>query len=276
MFESGNLNLDPSSIGSVMAMSAGNSIFTLSAFLQDSSSSRSLEGEVTRILGNLNRPGIVVLVPPLAPLIRKCNPATWQVIAHKPFDDKPNDAFAHTSLHLSFTQYEMPLIVRTGAVDAEVTVIESLVSVYDRQNWTGDIDVVSHSWALNCDEKARCDPNWGGKGMSYNPYYYRSSDCRHPPSGRTLPSESFIKRLAMIYRRQLISIDSWDELLDPPDRLGSYNIGVFRAVGNWQVKLAAFTICMQLGYLTLLKHADSCVECLIDNPLMSRTEIYIL
>jgi hypothetical protein len=64
MFESGNLNLDPDSITSVMAMSSGNSIFTLSALLQDPSISSSSLGEVTRILGNLNRPGIVVLVPP--------------------------------------------------------------------------------------------------------------------------------------------------------------------------------------------------------------------
>jgi len=223
MFESGNLNLDPDTIDSVMAMSSGNSIFTLSALLQDPSILASSLGEITRILGNLNRPGIVVLVPPLAPLIRKCDPSAWRVIAHTPFDGRSKDSFAHTSLHLSFTQYEMPLIVRIGTVDAEVTVLESLVSVYDRQKWTGDIDVVNPTFE-HYDSFARVYANESGIGWSA---------CGHVPSSSTVSSETFIKRLGTFHRRQLISIDSWDELLDPPEKLGSQNIGVLRAVGNW-------------------------------------------
>lgn len=256
MFESGNLNLDPESIKSVMAMSSGNSIFTLSALLHDPSVSASSSDEVTRILGNLNRPGIALLVPPMAPLIRKCDPSAWRVIAHTPFDGEPKDSFTHTSLHLSFTQYEMPLIVRTGTVDAEVTVIESLVSVYDRQKWTGDINVVD--LALTAEFEISL--------LQFS--------CRHVPSSST--SETFIKRIGTIHSRQLISIDSWDELLDPPEKLGSQNIGVLRAVGNWQAKLAATAICIQLGYRTFLKPANRCDECLLQESWVRNMQIYIL
>lgn len=270
MFESGNLNLNPDSIESVMAMSSGNSIFTLSALLQDPSLLASSSDEVTRILGNLNRPGIAVLVPPMAPLIRKCDPSAWRVIAHTPFDGEPKDSFTHTSLHLSFTPYEMPLIVRTGTVDAEVTVIESLVSVYDRQKWTGDIDVVKVEPAFDFESID------GTLTFSRGVRYLLELPCRHVPSSSTLSSETFIKRIGTAHSRQLISIDSWDELLDPPEKLGSQNIGVLRAVGNWQAKLAAFTICIQLGYRTFLKHANECGECLFEYDSLKHMQIYIL
>lgn len=268
MFESGKIDLNPDSFVNAMAMSSGNSIFALSALLQDPSVAASSSGEITRILGNLNRPGIVVLVPPIAPLIRKCNPSAWRVIAHTPFDGKPIDSFPHTSLHLSFTQYDMPLIIRTGTVDTEVTVVESLVSVYDRQKWTGDIDVVNHN----------SNPIFNDRFGAIYVYgvYTPMSACRHAPSSSTLSSAAFIMRLGTAHCRQLISIDSWDELLDPPGNLGSQTIGVLRAAGNWQAKLAAFTVCMQLGYRTFLKPAHWCDECLLKIGPLKHIQIYIL
>lgn len=269
MFESGNLNLDPDSIGSVMAMSSGNSIFTLTALLQDLSDSQSPRGEVTRILGNLDRPGIVVLVPPQAPLVRICDPAAWRIINHAPFDGKQHDSFPHTSLHLSFTQYEMPLIVRTGTVDAEITVLESPVSVYDRQQWTADIDVVGN-FADVWLERHFNSP------YSHQKFRQLSSACPHGLESRSMPTELFAKHLAELYCRQLISIDSWEELLDPPERLGTQNIGVFRAADNWQAKLAAFSICWQLGYQIFLKPKDKCDACILDTWVLRETEIFIL
>ena len=266
MFESGNLNLDPDSIQSVMAMSSGNSIFTLTALLQDPSKRQSPHGEVTRILGNLNRPGIVVLVPPQAPLIRKSDPAAWRIVNHAPFDGKSNDHFAHTSLHLSFTQYEMPLIVRTGTVDAEVTVLESLVSVYDRQRWTADIDIV--------DNFADYTQEW-----EHQRHYLangRRFPCTHTPGPTSSPAEEFVKQVAELYDRQLISIDSWEELLDPPERLGTHNIGVFRAAGNWQAKLAAFSVCRQLGYRTYFRAMIQCDECFLKRWSLGLMQIFIL
>ncbi|KAL8825491.1 MAG: hypothetical protein Q9191_004389, partial [Dirinaria sp. TL-2023a] len=222
MFESGNLNLAPESIKSVMAMSSGNSIFTLNSLIRDASHPSSQNVQITRILGNLNRPGIVMLVPPQAPLIRESDPGAWRVINHAPFDGEPRDGFDNTTLHLSFTNYEMPLIVRTGVIDAEVTILESLVSVYDRQTWTADIDVVTH--------------------MDESTTQMGSKRCNHISNESALPPEELVTRLKEASNRRLVAIDSWEELLDPPEGLGTRTLGIVRAVGNWQARLATATI----------------------------------
>ena len=245
MFESGNLDLTPESIGSVMAMSSGNSIFTLTSFIRDVSRPRSENIQITRILGNLNRPGIVMLVAPQAPVIRKSDPGAWRVVTHAPFDGESLDDFANTFLHLSFTDYEMPLIVRTGVVDAEVTILESLVSVYDRQNWTADIEVV------------------GNMATGFQVDILDCLGCELNSNESILLPKEFARRLEAACRKRLISIDSWEELLDPPEHLGEATLGVLRAVGNWQARLAAATVSRQLGYETSIRPKDMCEECLI-------------
>ena len=255
-FESGYLNLAPHSLESVMAMSSGNSIFTLTSLLQEFSNLDYHDHDMTRILGNLNRPGIVMLVPPHAPLVRQSDPGAWRVVNHAAFDGKSIDAFTHTTLHLSFTDYEMPLIVQTGVVDAEVTILESLVSVYDRKDWTADIDVVSHVPTGFTSE--------------------REQRCCHIPSENKLPPGTLITRLGKACRRRLVSIDSWDELLDPPERLGETTLGVLRAVGNWQARLAAFTVCNQLGYRTAIRPISVCDDCLVAYELLDLMQILIL
>ena len=128
MFESGTLDIDPAGLSSVMALSSGNSIFVVDSLLQDPSEQGT---SITRLLGNLDRPGIVMLVPPQAPLIRKAELGTWRLVNHYAFDGKVEDSFRETSLHLSFTEYEIPLSVPVGAVDADATMLETLVSAYD-------------------------------------------------------------------------------------------------------------------------------------------------
>ena len=56
--------------------------------------------------------------------------------------EKLEDSFQATSLHLAFAEYEIPLRVSVGAVDAEAAMLETLVSVYDRERWVADIDVL--------------------------------------------------------------------------------------------------------------------------------------
>lgn len=261
MFESGNLNLATESCRSVMAMSSGNSIFTVSALLNDPTTSGLDSARITRILGNLNRPGIVMLVPPLAPLIKEKDPGAWRVINHSPFDGKPKDCFEHTSLHLSFTQYDVPLIFRTGAIDSEITILEALVSVYDRQKWVADIDVAS-----------KLD-------TQYTEFYLggRHTIC-HTPKNVDKTPDLLAAQLEMLLGKRLISIDSWEELLDPPENLMAGNLGVLRAVGNWQARLAAFSICLRLGYDVLLRPATLCLcdECVFTIPLPKCPQILIL
>lgn len=143
-FESGSLDLDLATLDPVMAIASGNSIFVINALLQGPSNVGS--NSIVRLLGNIGRPGVVMLAPPQAPLIRPIDPRSWRIVNHFDFDGKVEHSFKDTSLHLSFTEYEVPLAVSVGAVDAEATMLETLVSVYDRDKWVADIDVL---WALH-------------------------------------------------------------------------------------------------------------------------------
>lgn len=54
------------------------------------------------------------------------------------------DCFTDTSLHLSFTEYELPVDTGThGGRDHSAYYLESLVSVCDGQDWIADLDVLS-------------------------------------------------------------------------------------------------------------------------------------
>lgn len=87
MFESGEFNLDPSSLQSVFALSTGGSIFVASASLADPSADSSLS-PIRRVFGNLGR-----------------------LVNHESFDRQVQDSFRLTSLHLSFTDFELTVDV---------------------------------------------------------------------------------------------------------------------------------------------------------------------
>ena len=142
-FETGSVDLRERDLAPVMAMACGNSIFVATSLLQDPSHLDN--GSVTRLLGNLGRPGLVMLAPPQAPRLRSVDHVSWRLLNYSDFDGRVKDSFKDTSLHLSFTEYEIPMKVSIGAVDAEATMLETLVSVYDRDKWIADIDVLGAS-----------------------------------------------------------------------------------------------------------------------------------
>ena len=209
MFESGTLNVDPAGLSAVMALSSGNSIFVVDSLLQDQSE----QGiSITRLLGNLDRPGVVMLVPPQAPLIREADRGTWRLVNHYAFDGKLEDSFQATSLHLSFTEYEIPLSVSVGVVNAEATMLETLVSVYDRERWVADIDV------LGC--------------LSRSHFFVclSAQDSEGSFASFTSIMEAVLRmKEADSKRKQLISIDCWEESRDFPDTLGGTSKAMVRA-----------------------------------------------
>ena len=237
MFESGSLDIEPSSLTSVMALSSGNSIYVANALLQDpGESSELLTGwpGITRILGNLDRPGIVMLSPPSVPLIRPEDPGAWRLINHFPFDGQTEGLFKDTSLHLSFTQYEVPMNVSIGAVDAEVTMLESLISAYDCKSWVADLDVLG---ILKDKQFLRC---------------YRVPLCAQDSEEHLLPLQDVTVQIGKAAAKRLVSIDSWDELLDPPEGLGIRTIGVVRTGSNWQARLVATSVSVQKRHRTMV------------------------
>ena len=229
LFESGQFNIDPLMLRNVMAMSSGNSIYIAKPLLCDPSEIAEPH-EIKRIIGNVGRPGIAMLIPPQSPRVRESAAGdTWNVVNHATFDGEPENSFDHTSLHLSFTGYEAPVSLGLhGFQDTEVYLLESNVSVYDRGKWISDLDIIG---SLEKKTKlARMRSNCSGEHS-------------HP-----LPQPPTVK---------LTSIDSWEELLDSP--IGT---GIVRAKDNWIGRLTTTVVALQKGHPVHVLERPVCFSCI--------------
>jgi len=244
MFESGIQDIHPDQLKSTMAMASGNSIFVAEALLQDpSKQDRSGLPSFTgmrRILGSIDRPGIVMLVPPQAPKVREPDLRSWRIVHQEAFDGDLKDSFQQTSLHLTFTEYEIPVAIVSGAVDAEVVILEALISVYEGRTWVGDLDVLGSLANKSLTHLAGCR-------------------CRNAPE-----SEALGPLLAKTLGPQLRSITkfNWEEFLCCKEILMPSEIGVMRSSNNWIARLAAATLSIGKGYSSMLIPSSSiCLDC---------------
>jgi hypothetical protein len=208
MFESGMHDLRPDQLKNVMAMASGNSIFVAEALLQDPSDQDrsdlpSFTG-IRRILGTLDRPGTVMLVPPQAPRIREPDLRSWK-------------------------------FVHQAAVDAEVSILETLISVHDGRTWVGDLDVL-------------------GSLANKSLRHLTACQCIKAPE-----PEIFGRLLAKTIGPQLKSINNWEEFLCCKENLMHTEIGVMRCSNNWIARLAAATLSGGKGYSSIL--IPSCSIC---------------
>lgn len=235
MFETGSHTLSSDQLQSVMAMSSGNSIYVANALIQDplEPNSHGPQG-ITRIVGNIDHPGVVMLAPPQAPLVREEDLGNWHVINHHKFDGKVESCFSGTSLHLSFTKFEVPLIVPVGAVDAEMSMVETLISTHDQKHWVADLDVVA---SLKCKEFFK---------------RLQSPRCTHEGTDPRPTMENAAVQIGRASGRRLVSISSWEELLDPPGKLGSTCIGVVRAFDSWHARVATMSVSVQRRLRTVV------------------------
>lgn len=232
MFESGEFDIDPSSLRGVMALSTGDSIYVASALLTDPSENI-YRSPIRRVFGNLGRPEMALLIPPSNPRLRDYDPGSWNSINHFSFDGQFQDRFASTSLHLSFTDFEMPVDVGArGLRDTQVILLESLVSVNDRGKRIGDLDILS---------------------MFKSKHLTVKRACSHQ-TGHATATE--IEEVKGQYERCLVSLDCWDEFLDLPR-----SAGIFRANGNWQARLAAAAASIQRGKKTFVLPKNPCLQC---------------
>ena len=97
-----------------------------------------------------------------------------------------------------------------------------MVSVHDKGRWVADLDILA---ALNSPKLIPLA---------------QQQHCESKPAGH---KPDF----------NVIAIDSWEELLEPPD-----GPGVVRAHGNWQARLAASVVSVSLGYQTVLFQGHGC------------------
>jgi hypothetical protein len=234
MFESGSFNINPEHLHRVMALSVGNSIYIADLLIREPLGP-DLTRKVTRITGNLGRAEMAMLVSPtMPPPLKSLDYDNWNLINHVDFDGTCQGCFQNTTLHLSFTDFEMPIDVGTrGIRDTEAILIESVVSVHDRGQWVGDLDIMS---AL---------------ASSYL-RWVRHGACSHSED-----EQSFSQLSPTGEPNRLISIDSWDELLDiPPQSI------IVRAHNNWLARLAAAAISIQKERVAVFLPRNVCWECL--------------
>jgi hypothetical protein len=223
-FESGSFNLHPSSMDRVIAISSGNSIYVARCLLQDPCGSRSSTA-IERIVGNIGKAGMAFLVCPDIPDVRE-ETTDPQVIAHHAFDCREEDCFSQTSLQLSFTGWELAIDVGSrGNRDIEASYVEAAIQLYDHGKWVADLnilDIFRHRFSLLL-----------------------------PPCSHHIRLEQPREELC-----KFVSIDSWEELLDCP-----IEIGVIRARGNWQARLAAAALAIQRGHETRVIPDQACWPC---------------
>ncbi|KAJ2993218.1 hypothetical protein NUW58_g1912 [Xylaria curta] len=232
MTESGSFNFDPSTLKSVMAVSSGNSLYVASRLLYDPLH-YTAQPMITMIVGNLGKPGIALLVPPKQPRMRLPEENEWKCINHNRFDGKEENCFQCTTLHLNLSDWQMPLNYgEHGLRDSEVSFVEAFVSLHDHGEWVADLDVLG---SLSSSNLHFLDFSAGS-----------SKDCSNWGHSKSRTSDL----------SQFVSIDRWEELLEPP-----VERGVVRASGNWQARLAATVLAVQKGYQTHVVAKAVCWGC---------------
>ena len=234
-FESGGIDLAPAVFEHVMAVCSGNSLFVSGALLRDPWELQD-SSTIQQLIGNVGRPGIALLVPPTSPRVRQPELEKWRHINHFVFKGPRENAFNSTSLHLSFTDAEVPLMAgQYGDRSAEVSFVESLVSVHDRGQWVADLNIP------------------GDLNPSNPVFLLRLRECQHVEQdydGRKL---------------RLQTIENWEEYLDPPNGLA-----IFQTHGNWSARLASAAMIAQRKDLAIVLPKAICWACIQDNVELAR------
>ncbi|EIT74986.1 hypothetical protein AO1008_07794 [Aspergillus oryzae 100-8] len=238
LFETGTMDLSPDCFTNVMAISSGNSIFASSSILCNPWEDAKPH-EIQRLVANIGKSGVSLLIPPMNPKLRKAEFDTWQLIDHIAFNGSVEDHFDNTSIQLSFTRYESPVpgAVFHGAQDVEANYVETLAQVYDGSKWVGDIDILG--------------------ALSSN--FIERISVPHPCQGHPSRPKP---------RSPAVSIDNWDELIDAPS-----TAGVIRAHDNFVGRLSATAISVQKGHLTFVLPKQICWTCIESFTLHSLDEL---
>ena len=245
MFDSGTCNLDPAGLREVFAISSGNSIYVAGPLLCDPYEVGQVF-EVRRIVGNIGRPGISLLIPPPDPKMLTPDIENWHQLNYLPFDGRPEDSFGQTSIHLSFTDYEMPLQVENTdrhIIDRPARLIETLVSVYDGKKWIADLNVMGCLTGKKITRLACRSIDRGNISASRS---QGESSCQ-ASSADAFSSSHF----------SMVSVDNWDEFLQLSDR----SVSVVRAHRNWLARLAFTVASVQLGRHPMLLPRATCWSC---------------
>jgi hypothetical protein len=216
--------LNSNDFDDTLAVCSEDSIYVTSVLLSDPADTVA-PNSIRRLVGNIGCSGVCMLVAPVNPKIRR-QTYDCSIVTHPPFDQKREDNFRDTTLHLSFTDWT--LLIETGdsrTIDQEIYLVEAVVSVRDRGEWVADLDI------LGIDFKGLTRL---GTDIECPGVHDEERDCDYT------------------------SLDSWDELLEPP-----VSVGILRAHGNWVARLAAVSILSQKGQghsIGIFDHRKFCLK----------------
>jgi hypothetical protein len=159
---------------------------------------------------------------------------SWRSVPHLSFDGKLEANFSSTSMHLSFTGYELALDTgEHGNLDKEVYFLEAVVQAYEGCSWVADLDILT---ALNGSGSIKQLPS--------------KSMCSH--------GENEAKDFSQL--GLITSVDSWIELLDQPA-----NTCIVRTGKNGLARLAATVIGVQNSKPIVVASQESiCWSCIRD------------
>ncbi|QIW98117.1 hypothetical protein AMS68_003635 [Peltaster fructicola] len=217
---------------SVFALAHGDSLYLARQLTCDPA--LNTEGALIRhMLGNVGRPGITLLIPPSEPMVRPADLSSWRINTNNIFNGLPENHFASTSLHLSFTEYYVPLHQASQRTqDSQAFFLESIISVHDAGKWVADIDILP--------------------GPRHNRRRVRQArSCAHNrTSSVNLTNKTY---------GTLMSAETWADILDLPA-----NAFVVRAHGDWSARLAVTAVLEQLapsGDQVIICPPDFCWHC---------------
>ncbi|KAH0844695.1 hypothetical protein AYO21_01983 [Fonsecaea monophora] len=235
--ETGGIGLASSKFESVMAMSIGESIYVAGPLLQDPSGPREPD-KVIRLDGNVGKSGLALMIPPAEPMISKSNPESWLRIDRQEYDGQLQDCFSRTSLHLSFTDWSVPVgtgVAERGHRSPEASLVETLVSVFDGGKWIGDLD------ALTALRRGCSQPD-------HEFFYCHTCDHELSPvdEDHSYPNAT------------IVAIKSWDEFLERPN-----SPAVVMTHENWEARLAATVMGVARGDRVFLCRGAVCRDCLL-------------
>ncbi|RYP39075.1 hypothetical protein DL767_002338 [Monosporascus sp. MG133] len=226
-FETGQLELDPENLNSVMGMSIDDSLYVCGSIVDDPSTFQTNK-QVYRALGNIGKPGVSLLIPPAEPWVRERQNDEWDLINHDTYDGRAQNSFLDTSLHLSLTDYRVPYVrSHLGNREWQAYFQEVVVSVYDGRAWVGDIDILKALEVIKIPRKCKHATGSGSSWFQKGP--------------------------------KITSVDSWHELLDRPK-----NIAVVRSHRNCFGRLATAVLSAQLGMRTIVLPEKPCQKCFGD------------
>lgn len=255
LLETGDIDLDPKTLTGLMGISTGDSIYLAAPLLCDPSE-KVQPWAVNRVLGNVGRTGLSLLLPPAAPVVRPKSLDTWNLVSHDDYDGKAADSFATTSLHLSLTDYRVPYASTHGIRDIETFFQEAVVSVYDGRDWIGDVDV------LKClDEESRFHR------INHQCPHMTETACGSFEQGGSLSMFRLdeVDEIAVEPNSSQASVlstaDNWYELIDRPN-----NALIARAHNNWIARLAIVVLAVHYGCTVYIVPQGSCEAACFSNP----------